>query len=127
VGALALDPHRQEVHFAGTGVDLARYEYLLLTYLASHPERVFTKRELLRDMWGYRTEAPTRTLDPHACRLRKKLERAGAVGYIVNRRGIGYRLVDRAPTLINQGQAGGERSNGSGSLVELARARRAAA
>ena len=127
VGALALDPDRQEVHFAGRRVDLARYEYLLLTYLASDPERVFTKRDLLRSIWGYRTEARTRTLDAHACRLRKKLERAGAVGYVVNRRGVGYRLVDRVPAVIDQAQPAQGIANGAGSLVELDRARSAAA
>ena len=41
------------------------------------PHRVFTKRELLREIWGYRSEPTTRTLDAHACRLRKKLAQAG--------------------------------------------------
>ena len=83
---------------------------------------MFPKRELLRDIWGYRTEARTRTLDAHACRLRKKLQQAGAVGYVVNRRGVGYRPVDRVPAAIGQGEAGAAGSNGSGSLVELDRA-----
>jgi DNA-binding response OmpR family regulator len=56
VGALALDPRRQEVRFAGHPLALARYEYLLLSYLAAEPERMFTKRQLLRDIWGSRSE-----------------------------------------------------------------------
>jgi DNA-binding winged helix-turn-helix (wHTH) protein len=106
VGPLTLDPHRQEVRLAGRRLEPARYEYLLLTYLDCDPERVFTKRELLRDIWGYRTEARTRTLDAHARRLRKKLTQAGAVGYVVNRRGVGYRLPRPRPGVIDQGQPG---------------------
>jgi DNA-binding response OmpR family regulator len=126
VGPLALDPLRQEVRFAGRRLELARYEYLLLTYLASDPKRVFTKRELLREIWGYRTEARTRTLDAHACRLRKKLQQAGALGFVVNRRGVGYRLVDRVPAPSDQEQSPAETANRSGSLIELVGARRAA-
>jgi DNA-binding response OmpR family regulator len=105
---------------------MAGYEYLLLIHLAADPERVFTKRELLRNIWAYPGATRTRTLDAHACRLRKKLERAGAVGYVVNRCGVGYRLVDRVPAVIDQGRPGAADRNGSGSLVDLARARRAA-
>ena len=48
-------------------------EYALLAQLATEPTRVFTKHELLRDVWGFRCPARTRTLDSHACRLRRKL------------------------------------------------------
>ena len=47
------------------------------SHLAGEPTRVFTKHELLRDVWGYRSRARTRTLDSHACRLRRKLRAAG--------------------------------------------------
>ena len=114
------------MRYGGRRLELTRYEYLLLTHLAIDPERVFTKLELLREIWGYRTERATRTLDAHACRLRKKLARAGAVGYVVNQRGVGYRLVDRVPAVLDQGEAARASANGSGSLIELAGARRAA-
>jgi DNA-binding response OmpR family regulator len=127
VGALALDPLRHEARYAGRQLELTRYEYLLLTHLAAEPERVFAKRELLREIWGYRTEAATRTLDAHACRLRKKLAQAGAVGHVVNRRGLGYRLLDRAPAAVDQGPGWDPNPNRSGSLIELAGAGRAAA
>ena len=45
-------------------------------------------------MWGYASSGRTRTVDTHAHRLRRKLEGAGASGYIVNRRGLVYRLTD---------------------------------
>jgi DNA-binding response OmpR family regulator len=62
---------------------------------------VFTKRELLRDVWDYRAEGSTRTLDAHAGRLRRTLERSGALGYVLNCRGVGYRLVDRVPAVVD--------------------------
>ena len=57
------------------------------------PTRVFTKEELLRDVWGFRAMGATRTLDSHACRLRAKLGAAGD-RFVVNVWGVGYRLVD---------------------------------
>ncbi len=54
---------------------------------------MFSKEELLRSLWGFRTNGSTRTLDSHACRLRQKLARDGD-RYLVNVWGVGYRLVD---------------------------------
>ena len=60
--------------------------------LAREPSRVFTKAELLRDVWGFQSPtARTRTLDSHACRLRRKLE-PGA--FVINVWGVGYKLVE---------------------------------
>ena len=64
-----------------------------LLFLAAEPQRVFTKDELLRDVWGFRSMGRTRTLDSHACRLRHKLGAAGG-RYVVNVWGVGYRLLD---------------------------------
>jgi DNA-binding response OmpR family regulator len=78
----------------GRPVTLAQKEYELLVRLATDPERVFTKSELLKDVWGYRAAARTRTLDSHASRLRRKLRDAGAAGTLVeNVWGVGYRLL----------------------------------
>ena len=55
IGDLAIDPSRREVKVDGDEVTLANKEYELLLTLASDPHRVFTKSELLRDIWGYRT------------------------------------------------------------------------
>ncbi len=60
----------------------------------SVPSRVFTKEELLREVWGFRSLGRTRTLDSHASRLRRKLSAGGAGGIVVNVWGVGYRLVD---------------------------------
>ena len=73
---------------------LAAKEFALLRALASSPTRVFTKEELLRDVWGFRAMGTTRTLDSHACRLRQKLARSGD-RFVINVWGVGYRLTDR--------------------------------
>jgi DNA-binding response OmpR family regulator len=61
-------------------------------HLAREPTRVFTKHELLRAVWSYQAAGRTRTLDSHACRLRGKLARCSEEQWIVNVRGVGYRL-----------------------------------
>ena len=93
VGELEIDPRTRAVHLRGQRVALSSKEFALLRALATDPVRVFTKEELLRDVWGYRSLGATRTLDSHACRLRRKL---GADGdrYVLNVWGVGYRLVD---------------------------------
>ena len=73
VGELTLDPSTRAVRLAGRRIELAAKEFALLQALAEHPTRVYGKNELLRDVWGYLSIGNTRTLDAHACRLRKKL------------------------------------------------------
>src|ERR671938_683069 len=70
---------------------LAGREYDLLLALAADPGRVFTKEELLRQVWGFQSPGRTRTLDSHASRLRRKLAAAGATDVVVNVWGVGYR------------------------------------
>ena len=93
IGELSIDPVSRDVRVAGVRAVLSQKEFALLLALAAHPVRVFTKEELLRTVWGYRTMGRTRTLDSHACRLRHKLAEAGGA-YVVNVWGVGYRLVD---------------------------------
>ena len=92
-GELELDPSSRDVRLRGERIALSQKEFALLKVLASEPTRVFTKEELLRDVWGFRSLGTTRTLDSHACRLRHKLGRGGD-GFVVNVWGVGYRLVD---------------------------------
>jgi DNA-binding response OmpR family regulator len=93
IGDLLIEPATRRVSLAGKRVELANKEFVLLRTLASEPTRVFTKQELLRDVWGYRTMGRTRTLDSHASRLRRKLC-GGSGRYVVNCWGVGYRLID---------------------------------
>ena len=93
IGDLFIDPSRREVRVADRDVSLANKEFALLRALASDPHRVFTKDELLRDVWGFRSMGRTRTLDSHASRLRRKLDPEHG-RYVVNVWGVGYRLLD---------------------------------
>ena len=93
---IEVDTVAREVRVAGTRVELSAMEFALLSALASDPRRVFTKDELLRDVWGFRAPGRTRTLDSHACRLRRKLAEHGARA-VVNVWGVGYRFSDIEP------------------------------
>jgi len=92
-GPVAIDRATRRVTVHGMTVALAAKEYALLVTLATQPTRVFTKDELLRDVWGFRSLGRTRTLDSHASRLRRKLGRAGAAECVLNVWGVGYRLL----------------------------------
>jgi DNA-binding response OmpR family regulator len=92
-GDLTLDPVTRSVRLGGTPVGLSAKEFALLHALAADPTRVFSKAELLRDVWGYRSIGASRTVDAHACRLRRKLSGRGR-RYVVNVRGVGYRLTE---------------------------------
>ena len=96
VGELEIDPVSRDVRVGGRSATLSAKEFALLLALAAQPTRVYTKEELLRDVWGYRSMGRTRTLDSHACRLRHKLGGTGA-RYVINVWGVGYRLVDGRP------------------------------
>jgi DNA-binding response OmpR family regulator len=93
VGDLELDAAARTARLRGTPLALSQKEFALLRMLASDPVRVFTKDELLRQVWGFRHMGTTRTLDSHACRLRHKLGVHGDK-FVVNVWGVGYRLVD---------------------------------
>lgn len=93
VGGLEVDPVSRVVRLHGEPVLLSKKEFALLRTLAAEPTRVFTREELLRGVWGFKTIGVTRTLDSHAFRLRKKLNGAGE-RFVINVWGVGYRLLD---------------------------------
>ena len=93
VGEIFIDPSRRQVRIAERPIKLANKEFSLLCALAADPVRVFTKEELLRDVWGFRSMGRTRTLDSHASRLRRKLD-PDSGRFVINVWGVGYRLID---------------------------------
>ena len=93
VGDIVIDPARRQVQVQGEEVELSNKEFALLRALAADPTRVFSKEELLRDVWGYRSLGRTRTLDSHASRLRRKLDPEHG-RFVVNSWGVGYRLLE---------------------------------
>jgi DNA-binding response OmpR family regulator len=97
VGALELDPMSRDAWVEGEAVRLTNKEFALALRLATEPTRVFTRAELLSEVWGFQAVGATRTLDSHASRLRRKLSR-GRQQFVVNVWGIGYRLLDGSST-----------------------------
>jgi DNA-binding response OmpR family regulator len=92
-GEIVIDLPTRCVTVAGQLLPLPAKEYGLLTRLATAPTHVFPKQELLRDVWGYRSVARTRTVDSHACRLRRRLAELSETPYVLNEWGVGYRLM----------------------------------
>jgi two-component system alkaline phosphatase synthesis response regulator PhoP len=89
-GALSLEPGRHRVKADEREIELTAKEFSLLHMLMKQPERVFTRGQLLEQVWGYEYGEGTRTVDVHIQTLRQKLGAAGAqIGTV---RGVGYRL-----------------------------------
>lgn len=93
VGEIVVDPVRRRAWVGEREPQLSKKEFTLLCVLASDPHRVFSKRELLGQVWGLRAPTKTRTLDSHASRLRRKLDPEHG-RYVINCWGVGYRLLD---------------------------------
>jgi two-component system phosphate regulon response regulator PhoB len=94
-GPLTIDPSRHEVLVEGRAVKMGLAEFKLLRYLVGHPERVFSRGQLLDSVWGDHVFIEERTVDVHVLRLRKALATAGAQGLVQTVRGLGYRLSAR--------------------------------
>jgi DNA-binding response OmpR family regulator len=92
LGELVIDRAARRALVHGNEVALASKEYALLLRMAQDPDRVLTREQLLRDVWGFRTFVPTRTVESHASRVRCKLATAGLPGWVVNKWGVGYKL-----------------------------------
>jgi len=95
LGALEMNLREHTVCAGGEKVALTLKEYELLRVLLSHPGMVFTRDQLLGDIWGMDYDGETRTVDVHVRTLRQKLGEAGAQLQTV--RGVGYRLEEQAP------------------------------
>jgi len=87
VGAVTLDASQRRVFSAEGELALTVTEFDLLAYLMRRPGRVFTREQLLSEVWGYSSVAGTRTVDVHIAQLRAKL---GAASPIRTVRGVGY-------------------------------------
>jgi DNA-binding response OmpR family regulator len=91
---LVVDRRTRRVSVRNNVVPLSAKEFELLARLAAEPSRVFTKEELLRQVWGFRALGRTRTLESHASRLRRKLNIGEGDHFVVNVWGVGYRLLE---------------------------------
>ncbi len=95
VEGLRVDPISHRVFANGDGVDLGPTEFRLLHFLMTHPERVFTRAQLLDNVWGANVYVEERTVDVHVRRLRRELTATGHDGLVQTVRGAGYRFSAR--------------------------------
>ena len=91
-GVLLLDTAGHRVNANGTEVRLGPTEYRLLKFLMTHPDRVYSRSQLLDRVWGANVYVEERTVDVHVRRLRKALAAESADEYIQTVRGAGYRF-----------------------------------
>jgi DNA-binding response OmpR family regulator len=91
-GELVIDEATYSARISGVALDLTFKEFELLKFLAQHPRRVFTRSQLLQEVWGYDYFGGTRTVDVHVRRLRAKLgtENEALIGTVRN---VGYKFV----------------------------------
>ena len=92
IGGLSLDPKSQRVIAAGKVVDVGPTEYRLLAFFMSHPERAYTRTQLLDQVWGGNVYIEDRTIDVHIKRLRTLLRPHQCDTLIQTVRGTGYRF-----------------------------------
>ena len=107
-GDLTVDPETYAARLNGRPLDLTYKEFELLRFLAQHPGRVFSREQLLREVWGYDYFGGTRTVDVHVRRLRAKLgsEYESMIGTV---RQVGYKFVAPPPDSLQESGAEPER------------------
>ncbi len=93
MGPFEIDGKRRRISCAGTAIDLSRYEYGLLELLIEHPGRVYTRDQLMEQVWDEPDASLDRTVDAHIKSLRAKLrDTTAGDAAIVTHRGVGYSL-----------------------------------
>jgi two-component system phosphate regulon response regulator PhoB len=92
LGELTLDRAGHRVTASGKAVALGPTEYRLLEFFMLHPDRVYSREQLLDRVWGGNVYVEERTIDVHIRRLRKALEGCGCDSYVQTVRGAGYRF-----------------------------------
>ena len=90
-GDLTINIERYEVQKRGAVIDITLREFELLKFLAQQPEKIFSRENLLENVWGYEYYGDVRTVDVTVRRLREKIEDdPGMPRYIITKRGVGY-------------------------------------
>lgn len=88
LGDLVIDKMKREILFKNQSIEFTKMEFDFLTLLAKHPNRAFSREEILNKVWGYENYPTTRTVDTHVLQIRQKLYD----DLIETVRGVGYRL-----------------------------------
>jgi DNA-binding response OmpR family regulator len=98
-GDLRIDVERRAVTASGRAVDLTAKEFELLTFFARHPGRVYTRAQLLDQVWGYGHDGYEHTVNSHINRLRAKIENDPAdPRYVLTVWGVGYKFAEARPS-----------------------------
>lgn len=92
IGNTVLECDSLSVHTGGETLILPQKEFMLLYKMVSFPGRIFTRQQLMDDIWGYSSETDTHTVDVHIGRLRERF-RDNPDFKIVTMRGVGYKVV----------------------------------
>lgn len=91
LGEISINTDRYELRKNGKPIELTLREFELVKYLATRPDRIFSRESLLEQVWGYEYYGDVRTVDVTVRRLREKIEDdPGNPRYIMTRRGVGY-------------------------------------
>jgi two-component system, OmpR family, phosphate regulon response regulator PhoB len=97
IAGLKLDPAAHRI-IAGDGkIELGATEFRLLHFFMTHPDRVYSRAQLLDEVWGDHVFVEERTVDVHIRRLRQSLAPSGHAGLLETVRGTGYRLLRKTP------------------------------
>jgi two-component system phosphate regulon response regulator PhoB len=97
VGGLKLDPVTHRLSGNSQSLQIGPTEFRLLHFFMTHPERVFSRSQLLDQVWGDHVFVEDRTVDVHIRRLRKALEPSGHDAHVETVRGSGYRFTAQVP------------------------------
>lgn len=93
IGNLTLDPEQQRVFSGSLNIECSSSEFKLLHFFATHPNRIYSRRELLDYVWGEHVFVEERSVDVQIGRLRKLLEPTSLSGSLQTVRGSGYRFI----------------------------------
>ncbi|MGB5079745.1 MAG: phosphate regulon transcriptional regulator PhoB [Burkholderiales bacterium] len=97
IADLRLDPAARRITGGGRDIELGATEFRLLHFFMTHPDRVYTRAQLLDEVWGDHVFVEERTVDVHIRRLRQALSPIGLAPLIETLRGTGYRFLRRLP------------------------------
>ena len=95
IGGLCIDHLSRRVSIGDHTLEVAPTEYRLLHFFMTHPDRAYSRSQLLDQVWGNQTFVETRTIDVHIRRLRKAMEATGHDQLLQTVRGVGYRFSEK--------------------------------
>ena len=97
IAGVRLDPAAHRITVGGGRIELGATEFRLLHFFMTHPDRVYSRAQLLDEVWGDHVFVEERTVDVHIRRLRQSLSPSGHQGLLETVRGTGYRFLRKLP------------------------------